>query len=178
MPAADKPAADKDAWSARIFDQLVEAGVSIVSYVPDAGISKIITLAEAHNEVRAVLLTSEEEGVAICAGADLAGQRAVVCMQSSGVGNCPNFLSLVKGGGFPVLMIVSMRGDYGEQNPWQYPMGLAVEPMLDALGVLTFRVETLDDLESAVGAAISAAFKGGQGAALILSQKFIGAKAM
>ncbi|MDH5750182.1 MAG: thiamine pyrophosphate-binding protein, partial [Rhodospirillales bacterium] len=150
----------------------------IISYIPDAGISKIITLAEAHNEVRAVLLTSEEEGVAISAGADLVGKRAVVCMQSSGVGNCPNFLSLVKGGGFPLLMIISMRGDYGEQNPWQYPMGVAVEPLLDAMGVLTFRVENLDDLETATAAAISAAFKGGQGVALILTQKFIGAKAM
>ncbi len=97
-------------------------------------------------------------------------------MQSSGVGNCPNFLSLVKGGRFPILMMVSMRGDYGEQNPWQYPMGQAVEPLLKAMGVLIFWVETPDDLDKAAIAAISATHKGGQSAALILSQKFLGAK--
>ncbi len=167
----------RDGWSRVIFDQLVDAGVTLFTYIPDFGNAGIIDLADAHNQTRSVLLTSEEEGVAICAGADLVGERAVLCMQSSGVGNCPNFLSLVKGGRFPILMIVSMRGDYGEQNPWQYPMGQAVEPVLKAMGVLTIKVERADELENAVSSAISAAFRAGQAVALILGQKFIGAKA-
>ncbi len=167
---------DKNAWSAQLFDQLIEAGVRLFAYVPDAGNARLIELAEAHNEARPVLLASEQEGVAICAGADLVGGRAVLCMQSSGLGNCPNFLSLVKGGGFPMLLIVSMRGDYGEQNPWQYPMGQAVEPILAAMGLLSFRVARPEDLEPATAAALSATFRAGQGAALVLSQKFLGAK--
>ena len=167
----------REAWSRIIFDKLVDAGVRLFTYIPDFGNAAIIDLADAHDETKSVLLTSEEEGVAICAGADLVGGRAVLCMQSSGVGNCPNFLSLVKGGRFPMLMIVSMRGDYGEQNPWQYPMGQAVEPVLKAMGVLTIKVERADELENAVASAISAAFRAGQGVALILSQKFLGPKA-
>lgn len=170
-------APDKNAWSKELFDLFVDAGVTLFPYIPDAGNARLIELAEAHNEARPVLLTSEEEGVAVCAGADLVGKRGVLCMQSSGVGNCPNFLSLVKGGDFPILMMVSMRGDYGEQNPWQYPMGQAVEPVLHAMGVLTFRVERPEDLSVAATAALSASGKGGQAAALILSQKFLGAKA-
>ena len=168
---------DRDTWATQLFEHLVEAGVTLIPYVPDAGNARLIDLAEAHDEVRPVLLTSEEEGVAICAGADLVGKRAVLCMQSSGVGNCPNFLSLVKGARFPILMIVSMRGEYGEQNPWQYPMGQAVEPVLKAMGILVFRIEAVEDLGAATTAALAAAFQGGQGAALILSQKFLGAKA-
>ncbi len=168
---------DTESWPAQLFDRLVAAGVTLFTHIPDAGNMRLIELADAHNEVRSVLLTSEEEGVAICAGADLVGGRAVLCMQSSGVGNCPNFLSLIKGGNFPILMIVSMRGDYGEQNPWQYPMGQAVEPVLEAMGVLIFRVEGPEDLEPASTAALAASGKGGQGAALLLSQKFLGAKA-
>ncbi len=167
----------REGWPQVIFNQLVDAGVTLFTYIPDFGNAAIINLADAHNKTRSVLLTSEEEGVAICAGADLVGERAVLCMQSSGVGNCPNFLSLVKGGRFPMLMIVSMRGDYGEQNPWQYPMGQAVEPVLEAMGVLTIKVERADELENAVSSAISAAFRAGQGVALILSQKFLGPKA-
>lgn len=163
-------------WPEQIFDELIGAGVSLLSYVPDAGNARLVELAEAHNDMRPILLTTEEEGVAICAGADLVGKRAAVCMQSSGVGNCPNFLSFVKGANFPFLMIVTMRGEYGEQNPWQYPMGQAVEPILHAMGVLTFRVDTPDDLLPATQAAISTAFKAGQTAALILSQRFLGAK--
>ncbi len=166
----------REGWSRVIFDQLVDAGVTLFTYIPDFGNAAIIDLADAHNQTRSVLLTSEEEGVAICAGADLVGERAVLCMQSSGVGNCPNFLSLVKGGRFPMLMIISMRGDFGEQNPWQYPMGQAVEPVLKAMGVLTIKVERADELENAVSSAISAAFRAGQAVALILGQKFIGAK--
>ncbi|NQV82752.1 MAG: phosphonopyruvate decarboxylase [Rhodospirillales bacterium] len=168
---------DKTAWPAELFNLFAEAGVTLFPYIPDAGNARLIELAAAHNETHPVLLTSEEEGVAVCAGADLVGKRGVLCMQSSGVGNCPNFLSLVKGGDFPILMMVSMRGDYGEQNPWQYPMGQAVEPVLHAMGVLTFVVERPEDLTPAAMAALSASGKGGQSAALILSQKFLGAKA-
>ena len=70
-----------------------------------------------------------------------------------------------------------MRGDYGEGNPWQYPMGQAVEPILHAMGVLTYRVERPDDLMPSAEAAIAASGKGRQSAALILSQRFLGAKA-
>ena len=163
-------------WSRRVFDLLVEAGVSLFAYVPDAGNRALVDLADAHNDTRAVLLSSEQEGIALAAGADLVGARAVVCMQSSGVGNCPNMLSMVRGGRFPMLLIVTMRGDYGEMNPWQYPMGQAVGPVLEAMGVVTYRVEREDDLESAAQAAIDAAWRGGQGVALVLSQKFLGAK--
>lgn len=163
-------------WSRRVFDLLVEAGVSLFAYVPDAGNRALVDLADARNDTRAILLSSEQEGIALAAGADLVGARAVVCMQSSGVGNCPNMLSLVQGGRFPMLLIVTMRGDFGEMNPWQYPMGQAVEPVLEAMGVVTHRVEREDDLEPATQAAIDAAWRGGQGAALVLSQKFLGAK--
>jgi sulfopyruvate decarboxylase alpha subunit len=163
-------------WSKQLFDDFVAAGVTLFPYVPDAGNKRLIDYAEAHNGVRPILLTTEEEGVAIAAGADLVDQKAVICMQSSGVGNIPNFLSFVNGGRFPILMMVSMRGDYGEQNPWQYPMGQAVEPILKAMGVLLFRVEGPEDLAPATEAAIAATFKGGNSAAILLSQRFLGAK--
>ena len=163
-------------WSGKMFDLMREANVKLFAHVPDAGNDRLIALAEENNDTRAVLLTTEEEGVAICAGADLVGERAVLCMQSSGLGNCPNYLSLAKGARFPLLMMISMRGDYGEQNPWQYPMANAVEPLLETMGVLSFKVEVTDDLEKATTAALHATGKGAQAAAIILSQKFLGAK--
>jgi len=163
-------------WSGAMFGLLRDAGIGLFTHVPDAGNDCLISLAEEHNDTRAVLLTTEEEGVAICAGADLAGERAILCMQSSGLGNCPNYLSLVKGARFPLLMMISMRGDYGEQNPWQYPMGLAVEPILEAMDVLVFKVDRRDELEQATTAAINATGRGKQAAAIVLTQKFLGAK--
>ena len=164
-------------WSKVIFDKLTAASVTLFPYVPDFGNDDLVKMAEADNRTRAVLLSSEQEGVALCAGADLVGGRGALLMQSSGVGNCPNMLSLIQGGRFPMLMIVTMRGDYGEQNPWQYPMGQAVIPVLEAMGIECIRVEREDELEQAVDASLSAAFVAERGVALILTQKFLGAKA-
>lgn len=172
----DKSNTETGDWSRQLFDDLVEAGVTLFPYVPDAGNKRLIEHAQEHNEARPILLTTEEEGVAVCAGADLVGGKAIVCMQSSGVGNIPNFLSFVKGGRFPILLMVSMRGDYGEQNPWQYPMGQAAESILEAMGVLLFHVHGPDDLRPATRAATSAVFKSGQSAAIVLTQRFLGAK--
>jgi sulfopyruvate decarboxylase alpha subunit len=171
------PDGGHEAWSSQLFGLLVDAGVTLFTHVPDFGNDLLVKLAESHNETQAVLLSNESEGIAMAAGADLVGKRAVLCMQSSGVGNCPNMLSLVKGGRFPMLMVVTMRGDHGEENPWQYPMGQAVEPVLEAMGIVCIRVERADEFEQSARAAIAAAFSGGQGVALILSQKFLGAKA-
>lgn len=177
--AADPPGtagrADGE-WPRTVFDRLVAAGVSLFAYVPDAGNARIVRFAEEHAATRAVLLSSEQEGVALCAGADLAGGRAVVLMQSSGVGNCPNMLSLSRAGNFPLLMIVTMRGDHGERNPWQYPMGEATEPVLAAMGVRVVRVERESDVAGAVDAALAEAFTAGRRVALVLSQKLLGAK--
>jgi len=165
-----------DDWSKQMFDDFIAAGITLFPYVPDAGNKGLINHVEAHNDARSILLTTEEEGIALCAGADLAGKRAVMCMQSSGVGNIPNFLTFAKGGRFPLLMMISMRGDFGEQNPWQYPMGQAVVPILKAMGVLLFTVDHRDDLASAITAALSSTFKVGNASAIILSQRFLGAK--
>jgi len=172
--ANDHPYAE---WSGVMFEMLRRAGIKLFAYVPDAGNLCLIDLADAHDDTRALLLTSEEEGVAICAGADLVGERAVLCMQSSGLGNCPNYLSLAKGARFPILMVITMRGDYGEQNPWQYPMGEAVDALLQTMGVLRFKVERRDELEPATAAAINASGSGAQSAAIVLGQKFLGSKA-
>ena len=163
-------------WSKDLFRLFSQAHITLYPYIPDAGNKCLIELAEANNETKTILLASEEEGVAICAGADLAGSRGVLCMQSSGVGNIPNFLSFVRCGRFPLLMMVTMRGNYGEQNPWQYPMGEAVQPIFDAMGVSTYWINASDELEGATAAACSAVYKAGNAAALIFGQKFLGAK--
>jgi len=175
---ADTPAwARERPWARGLYDTLKAGGITQFAYVPDAGHRELINLSIADPEVHSVALTTEEEGVAVLAGADLGGQRGVLLMQSSGVGNCVNFLSLVKGGRFPFLTIISMRGDYGEGNPWQFPMGQAVEPVLDTMGVICQRVDREEDVVPATQAGITMAFQGGNGVAILLTQKMLGAKA-
>ena len=163
-------------WPDELYDLLRRNNVTQFAYVPDAGHRVLIDRSLADADVYSVALTTEEEGVAMLAGADLGGARGVLLMQSSGTGNCINLLSLIKGGRFPFLTLISMRGEFGEGNPWQYPMGQAVEPVLAAMGVICLRVERSEDVVATVGAALTMAFQGGSAVAVLLTQKLIGAK--
>ncbi len=167
---------NETAWPDALYDLLRAGGVTQFAYVPDAGHKVLIDRSLADPDVHSVPLTTEEEGVAMVAGADLGGQRAVLLMQSSGVGNCINMLSLTQGGRFPLLTLVSMRGEYGEGNPWQFAMGQAVEPVLKAMGVIVIRAEQPSDVVPAVTAAMTMAFQSGQQVAVLLTQRLIGAK--
>jgi sulfopyruvate decarboxylase alpha subunit len=175
---AASPAADTAApgWPLELFRTLKAAGVRQVSYVPDAGHAQLIKLFEADAEVVSNLLTTEEEGVAIAAGAWLGGLRSVLLLQSSGVGNCINMLALATISRFPLLLLVTMRGEWAEFNPWQVPMGQATEPALNAIGVRTFRADTPTDLLDAVSSAVTLAFEADQQIAVLISQRMIGAK--
>ena len=177
-PAADWPAADLSApdWPAAVHVALREAGVRQVPYVPDGGHAALIRAAEADPAMRAIALTTEEEGVALCAGAWLGGERAVLLMQSSGVGNCLNMLSLIRTCRFPFLTLVTMRGEWGEFNPWQIPMGAAVAPAFALMGVEVRRAETPEDVAPTVAAAAAMAYDGGAAMAVLISQRLIGAK--
>jgi sulfopyruvate decarboxylase alpha subunit len=163
-------------WRDEIFGVLKQSGIVQVGYVPDAGHARLIDLVRADPEIDAIALTTEEEGVAIAAGAWLGGQRSALLMQSSGVGNCVNMLSLAKNCRFPLVMLVTMRGEWAEFNPWQVPMGTRTAAALELMDVLVYRVEHADVAAETVAAAIDIAYNGDLAVAVLLSQRLIGAK--
>jgi sulfopyruvate decarboxylase alpha subunit len=173
----DEPAKiEADDWREQIFAALKAAHIRQVGYVPDAGHARLIELCHDDDVIRAVPLTSEEEGVALLAGAWLGGQRGALLMQSSGVGNCINMLSLTKTCRFPLLMLVAMRGEWGEFNPWQVLMGSKTQAALELCDVLVYRIERPENAAETVAAALDIAFNGELAAAVLLSQRLIGAK--
>ena len=150
--------------------------VTVVPFVPDGAHMQLIQLCVDDPEMRAVTLTTEEEGVALAAGAFLGGQRAVILMQSSGVGNCVNMLSLPSACNIPLVMLVTMRGEWGEFNPWQVPMGQSTPAVLEASGVIVYRVDALDQVVPTVEGALTLAFATRRRVAVLLSQRLLGAK--
>lgn len=166
----------KQSWPDEVYSILKRAGVRQVSYVPDAGHARLIELFCSDEDVSAMVLTTEEEGIALSAGAWLGGQRSVVLMQSSGVGNCINMLSLSAIARFPLLILVTMRGEWAEFNPWQVPMSRASEACLNAMGVRTIRADAAADLIEAVTAAAALAFDADQQVAVLISQRLLGRK--
>jgi sulfopyruvate decarboxylase alpha subunit len=163
-------------WRDEIFAALHAAGIGQVGYVPAAGHARLIELCRADPGIRAVPLTTEEEGVALAAGAWLGGERAALLMQSSGVGNCVNMLSLTRTCRIPLAILVAMRGEWAEFNPWQVPMGKNTEAVLALCDVLVHRVERPEDAGETVAAALDLAFNGDYTVAVLLSQRLIGAK--
>jgi sulfopyruvate decarboxylase alpha subunit len=163
-------------WPEAVHDVLRAADIRQVAYVPDAGHTRLIELCRADPGMDATVLTTEEEGIGLLAGAWLGGQRGVLLMQSSGVGNCINMLSLATSCAFPLPMIVTMRGEWAEFNPWQIAMGQVVEPTLTLAGTLCHRVERAEDAAAAVDSAIKLAINAQRPTAVLLSQRMLGAK--
>jgi len=163
-------------WPDQLYKTLKDARVRQVGYVPDAGHKRLIELCLADTDMRAVVLSTEEEGIGLAAGAWLGGQRSALLMQSSGVGNCINQLGTVRECRFPLLLLVTMRGQKGEFNPWQVPMGQATPAVLEAMDVVVEEANTADEIVPAVDAAARLAFGSYQAVAVLISQAVIGIK--
>lgn len=169
--------ADDQPWAHEMYDLLTkEHGVTQISYVPDAGHRVMIERSLEDDNVHAVSLTTEEEGVALAAGAWLGGEKSVLLMQSSGAGNCINMFSLLRLGRFPFVTFMTMRGDFGEGNPWQMPMGNSIEAVLKACEFVVLRADSAEEVIPTAEAAMTMAYKSQQCVAVLLGQKLLGAK--
>jgi len=175
-PATPDQRATSVDWSRGVHQVLRDANVRQVAVVPDAGLSRLITLCESDRSLRVVRLTTEEEGVALLAGAWLGGEKGILLMQSSGTGNCINMLSLPAACRFPLLMLVTMRGEPGETNPAQVPMGSATGRVLEAMGVRVSRAEAPEDVTGLVVAALDSAYATESAEAVLIAQQAIGFK--
>lgn len=160
-------------WPDDIFRAFKDADIRQVAYVPDAGHKRLIERCIDDNDIEAVSLTTEEEGIAVLSGAWLGGQRGAMLMQSSGVGNCINMLSLVKTCRFPFVAFVTMRGEWHEFNPWQIPMGRTTRAQLETAGLIVEEIEDPADVGAQAAAAIHRAFVTQQPNALLLGQRLV-----
>ena len=163
-------------WSADVFREVKARDIKTVCTVPDGGLTRLLNMVDADAGMRLVTLSTEEEGIGVATGQWLGGTRAMIAMQSSGVGNCINALGLPTTFRAPCLMLITMRGQWGEFNPWQVPMGQAVRPVLEAVGVKCFPVDKAEEVGEVFTAAADLAFHGQFSAAVLISQRIIGAK--
>ncbi len=175
MTGAEDPT-EIPGWVPATHRAMVEAGIRIVGYVPDGGLKELLPRLEAEPGVTLVPLATEEDGVALAAGAWLGGARAALLMQSSGVGNTVNMLSLLATCEIPALLFVTMRGQEHESNPWQVPMGRAAPEVLDAMGVDVRHARHSDAVAATVTRACADAFGTGPATAVLVDQDVIGVK--
>jgi sulfopyruvate decarboxylase alpha subunit len=163
-------------WPSDVLRAMQARGIATVCTVPDGGLTRLLRMVEADAAMRLVTLSTEPEGIGIATGCWLGGGRAMLAMQSSGVGNCINALGLPAALRAPCLMLVTMRGQWGEFNPWQVPMGQGTRPALEAVGVKCFPVDQADEVGETFAAAADLAFHSRVSTAVLVSQRIVGAK--
>jgi sulfopyruvate decarboxylase alpha subunit len=168
--------ADANHWSADVLREMKARNIKTVCTVPDGGLTRLLNMVKADPALLLITLTTEEEGIGIATGSWLGGERAMIAMQSSGVGNCINALAVPAAFRAPCLMLVTMRGQWGEFNPWQVHMGQATQRVLEAMAVKCFPVDRAADVGETFAAAADLAFYGGFSAAVLIGQRVIGAK--
>lgn len=125
-----------------IYNGLKKAGINFIVSVPCANLKKLLELIDKDKDIRHVPVTREEEGFGICAGAYMGGMKPAILMQNSGLGNSINVLtSLMKLYNFPILMIISHRGTFGEGICGQVPMSKATTKILDSMDFIYEKID-------------------------------------
>ncbi|MHA1538773.1 MAG: phosphonopyruvate decarboxylase [Alphaproteobacteria bacterium] len=173
---ADPRTEPGEPWQRDVFNAFTGAQMRQIAYVPDAGLSGLIDLCESDESLETTVLTTEEEGIGLLAGAWLGGRRGALLMQGSGIGNCINTLGLARSCQFPLLIVATMRGEWHEFNPWQVPMAKAGQPALEAMGCIVERAEDADSVGALIASSAAMAFEGGLQIAVLIPQRLIGRK--
>jgi len=126
----------QDSAVGEVLAGLKRAGVSVVCYLPDSLFKPLYPAMDADPDLRTIRVTNEGEGAAICGGVFLSGRRAVLVMENSGLrASVEPLARMGLGAGIPVVMLMSYRGEMGENNWWAVPHGITMEPVLDALRI-------------------------------------------
>jgi sulfopyruvate decarboxylase subunit alpha len=167
-----------DYWGKHMAHALRRNGIDLFATVPDYIVSQALDYLWADDGCRVVTVTREEEGLGLLSGAYLGGKRGALLMQNSGLGNCVNTLgSLNVASQIPVVLVISHRGDLGEFNPAQIPMGQAAERILEALDIRTVMPKSIEELERQADGLIKLAYTRSLPVAFVLPPELTGGKA-
>jgi sulfopyruvate decarboxylase subunit alpha len=167
----------QEGWAKAIADALRRNGIHTFATVPDFIVSQVLDHLWADDECKVITVTREEEGLGLLSGAYLAGQRGALLMQNSGLGNCVNAIaSLSVASQIPVVMVISHRGDLGEYNAAQVPMGQAAERVLEALEIRTAMPHTLEEFEAEADGLIKLAYTRSMPVAFLLPNDLTGGR--
>ena len=164
-------------WAEQIIQTLKDWDTSLIVYVPDISIHQVASLIEADPYFKLVSATREEEAIGIAVGSYATGRNAAVFMQSSGFGNSINAIaSLCIPARTPIPMFINLRGGLGEFNISQVPMGRAVVPILDQLGLPHYVLEDDGNMDSLLNGAMKLCHANRQPLAICLTTSLHGGK--
>jgi sulfopyruvate decarboxylase subunit alpha len=158
----------------KIIGGLKQAGVSVVCYLPDSLLKDLYPALDADPDIRTIRVTNEGEGAAICGGVFLSGKRAALVMENSGLrASVEPLARMGMGAGIPVVMLMSYRGDLGENNWWAIPHGMTMEPLLNAMRIPYRLVNKEDEIARAISDAFLWAYSAYYHTSVILTGEVV-----
>jgi sulfopyruvate decarboxylase subunit alpha len=138
---------------------LRESDVTTACFLPESLLKELYPALVEAEDIRAIPVTNEGEGAAICGGVYFSGKKAVLVMENSGIRSAAEPLArLSLGARIPIVMIMSYRGDVGEPNWWAIPHGITMEPMLKALRIPYTIVRKITDIRPTISKAYTSAY--------------------
>lgn len=160
--------------SRALYEALKRADIRLLSALPETWLVHLVALVDEDPEMTLVRLAKEEEGVGISAGAHLAGVRSAMLLQNHGLlASVNGIVSLAQLYRIPLLMLVSYRGSFGEEHPWQTEGGGVTEPVLRALRIPYRLVESPQEALPAVTEAETLAQASLRPAAVLLGRRLM-----
>ena len=164
-------------WTHGIIAQLKAYNIRFLSYVPDSIIEQVLKLARQDPFFDLLPLAREEEGIGVVTGQHVGGERGAVFLPTSGIGNAINALaSLAIPYQIPLPMFIGCRGELGEFNASQVPMGQALRPILDALRIPHFDLAHPEEVNVVVDGALKLTYALELPVAVLISTQLAGWK--
>jgi sulfopyruvate decarboxylase TPP-binding subunit len=154
-----------------IIRGLKAAEVRVLSSVTDTYIGPLIAAVAADRYFESVRCCSEEEAVAVAAGAALAGEKSACVFQNAGLLSSGRGVALAQTYHAPMLMLISHRGSHRD-DPLYYHVykGRTTEPMLEGLGVSFAHASREEPLSAQVARGVAYVHEAEQPFALLLSK--------
>lgn len=152
---------------------LKAAGINLVATLPDVNLAEVLGQVELDQELIHVPLCREEEGIGICAGAYLVGNKCAAIMQNGGFFNSNNaIVSTLLQYQIPLLLLIYYAGDIGDRT--FSTSGAMTEPVLQALGIRYYILRDTSDAAELIQRAQILAEDSKKPVALLLTKEALG----
>lgn len=132
-------------------EALIKSGVNFVACLPDSSFQELYVPLSAEPKITYVQVASENDGVGVCMGAWLGGKKPALIVENTGL--TLGTYALLRGPmafGVPLLLLISHRGELGDERWFSVPFGWGTKPLLDSLRITHRSVEKVEDVAAAI----------------------------
>jgi len=130
-------------------------GINFVACLPDSAFQELYLPVSSDPKITYVQVASENDGVGVCMGAWLGGMKPALLVENTGF--TLGTYALLRGPmafGVPMLLLISHRGELGDERWFSVPFGWGTKPLLDSMRITHRSVEKTEEVSAAISNAV------------------------